>query len=50
MPDFVKENSLNAAELESQLAKAKEENEKHVFDDEPERKSLYDQLKESKGT
>lgn len=49
MPDFVSENSLNASELETQLAKAKEANEKHIIEEEPERKSLYEQLKESKG-
>lgn len=49
MPDFVSENSLNASELEAQLKKAKEANERHMLEEEPERKSLYEQLKESKG-
>lgn len=50
MPDFVSENSLDSSELEKQIANAKAENEKHILEDEPERKSLYEQLKESKGT
>lgn len=49
MPDFVSENSLNASELEAQLTKAKKDNERHMLEEEPERKSLYEQLKESKG-
>lgn len=50
MPDFVKENSQGDAEVQSQILKEREVVASQIAEeDESERKTLYEQLQESKG-
>lgn len=50
MPDFVSENSLNEEEKAIQINQAKDQQNNHLIETNQERKTLREQLKESRGT